>query len=188
MRSSKVKRETKETKIQVKIDLEGSGESNIDTGIPFFDHMLESLSKHGGFDLEIEARGDIEVDFHHTIEDTGIVLGEALKKAVDKEKINRFGSASIPMDEALTQVSLDFSGRSYFVSNFPNKSVSGIDLGVFDHFFKSLSDNAGITLHIETNGKDPHHIVESSFKAFAVSLKEAVGEERKKPKSTKGML
>ncbi|PTD94785.1 imidazoleglycerol-phosphate dehydratase, partial [archaeon SCG-AAA382B04] len=133
--------------------------------------------------------GDVEVDFHHTIEDTGIVLGEMLEEAVDKEKIRRFGFGSIPMDEALSEVSLDFSGRNYLVINFPEKKVSGIDLRVFEHFFKSLSDNAGLTLHIQTSGEGPHHIIESTFKAFAVSLKEAVIISKNEgPRSTKGHL
>lgn len=188
MRKSKKKRKTDETSIKIELDLDGSGKADVDTGIPFFDHMLESFTQHGGFDLKVSAEGDLEVDYHHLIEDTGIVLGEALKEAIDKEKIKRFGFASIPMDEALSKVSLDFSGRNYIVCDFPNKKVSGINFRLFEHFFKSLTDNAKITLHIDCYGEDSHHIMESIFKAFAISLKKAVSEKGNEVRSTKGVL
>ncbi len=188
MRKGKASRETKETSIDVVIDLDGKGEYEIDSGIPFFDHMLESFSKHSGFDLDVFADGDLEVGFHHVIEDIGLVLGDALKKAVNKKEIKRFGHASIPMDDSISIVSIDFGGRSYLVSDLPNESVSDIDFRVFKHFFKSFVDNAGITMHMETRGEDPHHMIESLFKASGIALKESVNKEKDSPRSTKGVL
>lgn len=176
-RYANVKRETKETQISVAINFDG-GEINISTGVGFFDHMLNALAVHSGFGLKIEAVGDWNVDCHHTIEDTGIVLGEAFSQAlIDKKGITRFGSAIIPMDEALSTAVLDISGRPFlmFKGAFPQEKIGDYDTCMTEEFFRAFAFNAGITLHLECKyGKNSHHMVESLFKATAHALKKAV--------------
>ena len=172
-----VNRKTAETEIEMELNLDGSGITNIDTGIGFFDHMLNSFAKHGFFDLTLKVKGDLFVDCHHTIEDTGIVLGEAIKKAIaDKKGIKRFGSCILPMDEALILSSLDLSGRPYLVFN---AELTVDKLGYFDtemvkEFFYAISYSAGMNLHIrQLDGSNNHHIIEGIFKSFAKALDEA---------------
>lgn len=188
-------RKTAETEIAVEIDLDGSGlQGRIDTSIPFFDHMLSLFTRHGFFDLMINARGDTSVDYHHLVEDIGICLGEALKKAIgDKAGISRYGSAVVPMDESIASVVLDFSGRPYLVYNveFDHKMIGDFDPGLFLEFFKALSDHSELTLHINLMyGNNNHHKAEAVFKAFARALCEAVSINKKVTGvlSTKGKL
>jgi imidazoleglycerol-phosphate dehydratase len=173
-RKGNVSRKTKETDVHVEVNIDGGGKAEISTTIPFLDHMLELMAKHGFMDFTIRGKGDTSVDYHHLVEDVGISLGKALKKALgDKEGIRRYGTASVPMDESLCRVSMDISGRPYLVFNadFGSKKIRDFDPGLFFDFFKSLSDCMGITLHINViYGKNPHHIVESVFKAFARAL------------------
>jgi imidazoleglycerol-phosphate dehydratase len=179
MRESTVERRTSETDIVLKIGLDriGPHQISISTGIPFFDHMVHAMSRHGGFDLDITAKGDLEVDSHHTIEDIGIVLGTALQQALgDGRGIKRFGHAIIPMDEALAEVVIDCGGRGYLVfkGTFGNSTVGGIDTSLFEHFFYSLCIHAGITAHIRFSGQNDHHTAEAIFKAFGIALSQAV--------------
>jgi imidazoleglycerol-phosphate dehydratase len=193
MRISEIKRKTKETDISLTLNLDGTGTSRIDTGIPFLDHMLGSFSKHSGIDLEMKVKGDVEVDFHHTIEDSGIVLGEAIRKALgDKIGLARFSDATIPLDEALSRVSLDISGRAYLNFNVvferPDDG-NNVNPYLFEEFFRALVNSAQITLHIDSlKGKNSHHIVESVFKAFAKAIKKAVIIESDQIPSTKGKI
>lgn len=191
MRQASVHRTTKETDIQVSLCLEG-GETNINTGIGFFDHMLTALSVHGGFGLTVYAKGDLEVDCHHTIEDTGIVLGQALAQTLgSKGGIARYGSFYIPMDEALGFCALDISGRPYLVfeATFPEERIGGYDSCMTEEFMRALAFNAGLTLHLKATGKNSHHITEALYKALAHALKEAVKPlDDTKPLSTKGVL
>ena len=173
-RIAEIFRETKETKITLKLGLDGTGKSSIDTGIPFLDHMLELFSRHGLFDLEIKAEGDIQVDYHHTVEDIGIVLGQAVKEAVgDKAGINRYGFFILPMDECLARVAVDLSNRAIMVYNVDAKvlMVRDFNIGLLKEFFRSWADNAGANLHLILDyGDEPHHIAEALFKAFARAL------------------
>lgn len=193
-RKGKVSRKTKETDVHVEVNIDGGGKAEISTTIPFLDHMLELLAKHGFMDFTIRGKGDTSVDYHHLVEDVGISLGKALKKALgDKEGIRRYGTASVPMDESLCRVSMDISGRPCLVFNadFGIKKIKDFDPNLFLDFFKSLSDCMGITLHINViYGKNPHHIVESIFKAFARALDVATSfdERIKGVMSTKGSL
>jgi len=189
-RSSDFERETKETKVKIHLNLDGKGSSRIDTSYPFLNHMLSLFSYHGFFDLEIMAKGDVEVDYHHLAEDIGICLGEALKKAIgDKKGIRRYGNCFVPMDEVLAQVVMDISGRPLFVFNvFPEAKKESADLAVFKEFFKGFSSHSGITLHINLYyGDNFHHLMEAVFKAFALSLDEAthLDKRRKEVPSTK---
>lgn len=189
-RSSKVERETKETKVKIRLDLDGEGYSEIDTSYPFLDHMLSLFSYHGFFNLEVLAKGDIEVDYHHLVEDIGICLGKALRKALgDKKGIRRYGDCFIPMDEALTQVVIDIGGRALFIFNVrPQAKKESPALDVFKEFFKGFSSHSGITLHINLYyGDNFHHLMEAVFKAFALSLDQAtyLDERRKEIPSTK---
>lgn len=176
-RTAEIARTTKETDIKISIDLDGKGEYSIDTGIGFFDHMLSALSKHSGIDMNISCKGDLEVDAHHSVEDTGIVLGQAFAKAIgDKVGIRRYGSASIPMDEALGTCSLDISGRPFFVFDceFADEFCGTMDTQLFEEFFRSFAFNAGITLHIACPyGGNDHHKAEAMFKALARALRQA---------------
>ena len=176
-RTAEIARQTKETDIKVAINLDGKGENKIDTGIGFFDHMLTALSKHSGIDMDISCKGDLNVDAHHSVEDVGIVLGQALNKALgDKIGIRRYGSASIPMDEALGTCSLDISGRAYLVFDckFADEFCGTMDTQLFEEFFRSFAFNAGITLHIACPyGANDHHKAEAMFKALARALREA---------------
>jgi len=191
-RSSQQHRETKETKIELTLDVDGTGQSSASTGIPFFDHMLEQLGKHGGWDLRIEAEGDLEIDTHHTIEDVGIVLGTAFKEALgDKAGVRRFASAVVPLDEALVQVALDLSGRPFLVYEVDPKSewIGTFDPQLTEEFWRAFAFAAGITLHMRSlSGKNGHHIIEASFKGVARSLRDAVKIEGTGVPSTKGAL
>ena len=192
MRIGEITRTTKETDISIKLDLDGTGKVNIDTGIGFFDHMLTALGVHAGFDLDVTVKGDLYVDGHHSVEDTGIALGEAFAKAIgDKAGIARYGSFYIPMDEALCFCSLDISGRPFLVYNaeLTNEKVGEFDTCLAEEFFRAFAFNAGITLHIrEEYGKNDHHIIEAMFKALAHALKEAVSISGSAVLSTKGVL
>jgi imidazoleglycerol-phosphate dehydratase len=194
MRRSEIRRTTKETDISLSLDLDGSGTGAIDTGIPFFDHMLTSFARHGRIDLTVRATGDLPVDAHHTIEDIGIVLGTALAEAVgDGRGITRFADAAVPMDEALARVALDVGGRGYlvFAAEFSPAGPGGIPGDLIEHFFYSLCTKAGITAHITATGRNDHHGCEAAFKAFARALRAAVAidpaQEGDVP-STKGTL
>jgi imidazoleglycerol-phosphate dehydratase len=191
-RSSRQHRETKETKIELTLDVDGTGQASASTGIPFFDHMLEQLGKHGGWDLRIAAEGDLEIDTHHTIEDVGIVLGTAFKEALgDKVGVRRFASAVVPLDEALVQVALDLSGRPFLVYEVDPKSewIGTFDPQLTEEFWRAFAFAAGITLHMRSlSGKNGHHIIEASFKGVARSLRDAVKIEGTGVPSTKGAL
>lgn len=173
-RISQVKRKTTETDITLKINIDGSGKYSIKTPVPFLTHMLELFSKHGLFDLDINASGDVEIDSHHTVEDIGICLGEAFNKALGKkEKIKRYGEAKVPMDEALAQITLDISGRPHLTCNIPQieDKVGQFDTELVEEFFQAFVNNSGMTLHINLiSGKNSHHIIEAVFKAFARAL------------------
>ena len=193
-RTASISRTTSETDIAVTLNLDGSGCSDIDTGIGFFDHMLRSFAKHGFFDLTVQVKGDLEVDCHHTIEDTGIVLGEAIKKAVgDKKGIRRYGSFALPMDETLVLTALDLSGRPYlcFDADFTVDRVGEFDTDMVREFFYAISYSCGMNLHIrQLAGQNNHHIIEAIFKSFAKALDEATGYDPriKDVLSTKGTL
>ena len=191
-RSSQQHRETKETKIELTLDVDGTGQASASTEIPFFDHMLEQLGKHSGWDLRIEAEGDLEIDTHHTIEDVGIVLGTAFKDALgDKAGVRRFASAVVPLDEALVQVALDQSGRPFLVYEVDPKSdwIGTFDPQLTEEFWRAFAFAAGITLHMRSlSGKNGHHIIEASFKGVARSLRDAVKIEGTGVPSTKGAL
>ena len=177
MRKGEVRRATRETDISLSLDIDGTGAGAIDTGIPFFDHMLTSFARHGRMDLSIRAVGDLEVDAHHTIEDIGIVLGTALSEAIgDGRGITRFADAAVPMDEALARAALDVGGRGYLVfeGSFSPAGPGGIPGDLIEHFFYSLCTKAGITAHIAVVGRNDHHICEAAFKAFARALRAAV--------------
>ncbi len=176
-RTSQVKRKTTETEISLKLNIDGSGKYSINTPVPFLTHMLELFTKHGLFDLEINASGDTDIDFHHTVEDIGICLGEAFNKALGtKEKIKRYGEAKVPMDEALAQITLDISGRPHLTCNIPQieDKVGQFDTELVAEFFQAFVNNSSITLHINMlSGKNSHHIIEAAFKAFARALDSA---------------
>ncbi|MGN0369796.1 MAG: imidazoleglycerol-phosphate dehydratase HisB [Butyrivibrio sp.] len=177
-RCAKVNRKTGETDIEIILELDGTGKSSVDTGIGFFDHMLTSFARHGLFDMTVKVKGDLHVDCHHTVEDTGIVLGEAIKKALgDKKSIKRFGSFMLPMDETLVLCAVDLSGRPYLVfdGQFNSERVGYFDTEMVKEFFYAVSYSAGINLHLkEMYGENAHHIIEAMFKAFARALDEAV--------------
>lgn len=191
-RKAKVSRKTNETDIEIEINLDGSGNSEISTGLHFFNHMLEQISKHGNLDLKIKVNGDLQVDEHHTIEDTGIVLGEAILKALGKKKgIERYGFL-LPMDDCLAQVALDFGGRSWLVweADFKREKIGDVPTEMFEHFFKSFTDSARCNLNIKVEGENEHHKIESIFKAFAKAIKMAVNQtdQNFNVPSTKGSL
>ncbi len=195
MRRASISRQTSETKISVEIDLDGTGARDIRTGIGFFDHMLDQLSRHSLIDMTIRAEGDLHIDDHHTVEDTGIALGQALRKALgDKTGIRRYGECHLPMDDALVRACLDLSGRPFLVWNV---QMSAPKIGSFDselvrEFFQALSTHGGITLHVDRlHGFNSHHIAEAAFKAVARALRRAVEPDPRKPDaipSTKGAL
>lgn len=197
-RVGRAQRATSESDITVSIDLDGTGKSDISTGLPFFDHMLTAFATHGLFDLQVKATGDVEVDAHHTVEDTAIVLGQALREAVgDKAGIRRFGSQLLPMDEALVEAVVDFSGRAYFVMNGEPEHLEWQVIGghyatvINRHFFESLAMHAAITLHVNVRyGRDPHHVTEAEYKAVARALRAAVDHDPRQSgiPSTKGAL
>jgi imidazoleglycerol-phosphate dehydratase len=194
-RTAEVVRETKETQIRVRLDLDGSGSVKAQTGVGFFDHMLDSFGRHGGFDMEVETRGDLHIDMHHTVEDTGIVIGQAVNKALDGFKgIRRFGAAYIPMDETLTRCAIDLSNRPYLIwkVQFSRPKVGEMDTELFKEFHHAFAMNAGACVHLETlYGDNSHHIAESGFKALARALRTAVELDPKThghAPSTKGVL
>jgi imidazoleglycerol-phosphate dehydratase len=194
-RRAGVERKTKETEISVSVDLDGSGRSEISTGIGFLDHMLEQLSRHSLIDLTVKAKGDLHIDFHHTTEDTGICIGEAVSKALgERTGINRYGDALIPMDETLTRVALDASNRPYLIwkVGFTRPKLGEMDTELFKEWFQAFAQNAGLTLHIENlYGENNHHIVESCFKGLARALRAAIEIDPRKSDavpSTKGVL
>jgi imidazoleglycerol-phosphate dehydratase len=195
MRRARIERKTRETQIVAEVNLDGAGKYAIKTPIPFFDHMLTLMCRHGLFDMKLKAKGDVEIDDHHTVEDTGIVLGKALKQALgDKKGITRYGQASVPMDEALAQVNIDISGRQYLAYNvtFPKKSkLREFDPDLIEDFFQAFAGGAGITVHVNLlYGRNTHHIIEAVFKALGRALKEAVSLDPrvKGVPSTKGSL
>jgi imidazoleglycerol-phosphate dehydratase len=194
-RRASIRRDTKETKIGVSVDLDGSGAARISTGIGFFDHMLEQIARHGTIDLEIDAQGDLHIDGHHTVEDVGIALGMALAEAVgDKRGLTRFGHAYVPLDEALSRVVIDFSGRPGLVMHVPFKAgmIGGFDAQLAHEFFQGFANHALVTLHIDNlRGENAHHQCETVFKAFARALRMAVAVDPRLGNvvpSTKGSL
>jgi imidazoleglycerol-phosphate dehydratase len=194
-RTGTVARKTKETDISVAVDLDGSGRSQIATGIGFLDHMLDQLSRHSLMDLKVEAKGDLHIDFHHTTEDTGICIGEAVAKALgDRKGIRRWGEATVPMDETLTRVALDASNRPYLIwkVTFSKPKLGEMDTELFKEWFQAFAQNAGLTLHVENlYGENNHHIVESCFKGLARALRQAIEIDPRKSDavpSTKGVL
>ena len=192
MRSAEVNRKTKETDISIKLDLDGSGKADISTGIGFFDHMLTAFAVHGRLDLTVKVNGDLNVDGHHSVEDTGIVLGTAFKQAIgDMKGIKRYGTSFIPMDEALGFASLDISGRPYLVFNadFSDDRIGELDTCLVEEFFRAFAFNAGITLHLKCEyGKNDHHIAEALFKAAAHAIADAKAVVGNEILSTKGVL
>ena len=195
-RTAEVHRATKETSIDVLVDIDGTGLTDVSTGLPFFDHMVSQLGRHAGFDLEVTARGDLEVDAHHTVEDVGITIGEVLAAALgDKAGIRRFGSVAVPLDEALVEVALDLSGRPFlaYEIEFPPDTMAlgtpPFDPQLAEEFWRALATSAGMTLHVGLrSGKNTHHIVEASFKGVARALRDAVRREGGGIPSTKGSL
>ncbi len=195
MRTATVERKTRETEITVSLDLDGSGEADIETGIGFLDHMLDSFARHSMIDLKVRAEGDLHVDFHHTTEDTGIVVGQAVRKALgDFAGITRFGAAVIPMDETLTRVAIDVSNRPYLIwrVEIPKPKLGEMDTELFKEWFQAFAQNAGICLHIENlYGENSHHIVETCFKGTARALRQAIEPDERLEggvASTKGSL
>jgi imidazoleglycerol-phosphate dehydratase len=194
-RVARVERLTQETQILVELDLDGIGVVEVSTGVPFFDHMLAQLGKHGSLDLTVRAKGDIEIDAHHTVEDTAIALGSALREALgDKSGISRFGNALVPLDETLVQVAVDLSGRPYVVHSEPSGMaplIGSYDTSLTRHIWESLAFSAGICLHVNVlSGRNPHHIVEAQFKAVARALRAAASPDARAGgiPSTKGVL
>jgi imidazoleglycerol-phosphate dehydratase len=195
-RAATRKRATKETSIEVTVDIDGSGLTDVSTGLPFFDHMVSQLGKHGGFDLTVKAVGDLQVDAHHTVEDVGITLGEVVREALgDKAGIRRFASIDLPLDEALVEVALDLSGRPFLVYDVdlpPDATplgTPGFDPQLAEEFWRAFATSAAMTLHVRLKtGKNTHHIVEASFKGVARALRDAVRQEGSGVPSTKGTL
>ncbi|HAW60613.1 MAG TPA: imidazoleglycerol-phosphate dehydratase HisB [Actinobacteria bacterium] len=194
-RESAIKRKTEETEIEVYLNLDGRGETKIDTGVPFFDHMLDLLSKHGLFDLTVKAKGDLEVDAHHTVEDVGICLGQAFRQSLgDKKGIARFGFSIVPMDEALALVSLDISGRPHLIYDveLPIELIGSFDTSLAHEFLHALVNHSAVTLHIKLlSGRNAHHIIEAIFKALAKAMSMAVSLEPRRAgevPSTKGKI
>lgn len=195
LRKAIIERKTKETDIRMSLNLDGKGTYSIKTSIPFMDHMLSHVAKHGFFDLTVKARGDTEIDFHHTVEDLGIAFGQALKKALGKSMgIRRYGEATVPMDETLAQVAMDLSGRPYLAygMELPKKyKLKDFDPGLVEDFFRSVVNHAGINLHVRLlYGRDVHHMLEATFKAFGRALDQATGLDTrvKGVPSTKGKI
>lgn len=194
-RTAQVKRDTLETQIQVRVNLDGTGQSNFKTGVGFLDHMLDQVARHGMIDLDIEANGDLHIDAHHTVEDIGITLGQAVNQAVgDKKGIRRYGHAYVPLDEALSRVVIDFSGRPglEFHADFPRASIGGFEVDLFVEFFQGFVNHAQVTLHIDSiRGKNSHHIAETIFKAFGRAVRMALEADDRMQgvlPSTKGAL
>ncbi len=192
MRKAKIERKTRETSILVELNIDGSGKASIETDLPFLNHMLELLARHANFDLTLKAKGDLEVDAHHTVEDIGIVLGQALRQAIGSHKgINRYGFSLVPMDEALAQVALDISGRPYlsYEVNFNQDKIGEFNTDLFHDFFHAFVNHAAITLHLKTlSGRNDHHLIESVFKGLAKALEMAVSLTRQNLPSTKEVI
>ena len=193
-RTANIERVTKETRIRLLLDLEGTGQAKVSTSVPFLDHMLNLFARHGHFDLQVEANGDIDIDFHHTVEDIGIVLGEAFKQSLGEKKgIRRYGQATVPMDETLASVAVDISGRPYLVYNvnLPKVKIGEFDVELAREFFQAFVNHCGLNLHINVMyGSNMHHIIEACFKAFARAMDTAtqVDSRVEGVMSTKGML
>jgi imidazoleglycerol-phosphate dehydratase len=193
-RAAVVERATKESDVRIELDLDGSGRTEVDTGVPFYDHMLSQLGRHGGFDLTVRTRGDLEVDAHHTVEDTAIALGQALREALgDKAGIRRFGDAVVPLDETLVQAAVDLSGRPYVVHDEPDlvELIGTYDTTLTRHIWESMTASASICLHVRVlAGRNAHHVVEAQFKAVARALRTAVERDPRVVgvPSTKGTL
>lgn len=195
-RSGKVSRGTKETSIEVVVNLDGPASSTVSTGLPFFDHMLDQLARHGGLALEVKAKGDLEVDAHHTVEDVGLAIGTAIDQALgDRTGIARFASVTVPLDEALVEVVLDVSGRPFlacslpFAPETPGLGTPPFDPQLTEEFLRALTTNASMTVHVTKRaGRNTHHVVEATFKAFARALRAAVKVEGSEVPSTKGVL
>ena len=194
LRWAAVDRSTSETAIRVELGLDGTGQRQIATPVPFVDHMLDAFARHGLFDLVLEAKGDTHIDDHHTVEDIGMVLGRALKEALgDKAGIRRFGWAAVPLDETLAEVVVDLSGRPFLVYNvtLAHREVKGFDLGLFEDFFQALANQGGLNLHVNVRyGRNPHHMLEAVFKAFAKAMDQATRQDDRVVgvPSTKGVL
>ena len=193
-RQASVERNTKETQVAISIDLDGSGQLEVDTGLPFLDHMLDQIARHGLMNLSIKAKGDLEIDAHHTVEDIGITLGQAFAKALDKTGIRRYGHAYVPLDEALSRVVIDFSGRPglFYQVQFAKGTVGSFDVDLFHEFFQGFVNHAQVTLHIDNiRGKNAHHQIETIFKAFGRAVRMAVEIDSRASSvipSTKGSL
>jgi imidazoleglycerol-phosphate dehydratase len=195
MRTAKITRKTTETDVQVSLHLDGSGRFSVATGVGFFDHMLEQLARHSLIDLDVKAKGDLHIDSHHTVEDTGIAIGQAIAKALgDRKGIRRYASALLPMDETLVRCAIDVSGRAYLIWNveFPSGRIGEFDTELVGEWFRALAMNAGVTLHVERiRGENSHHIAEGCFKALARTLREAIEVDPRQSDripSTKGSL
>lgn len=193
-RVAEIRRKTKETDVRVKLNLDGAGRSQIDTGLPFLDHMLELVAKHGLFDLDVHCKGDLEIDDHHSVEDIAITLGQSLVEALsDKAGINRYGSALVPMDEALCRTVIDLSGRFYLIYEVETRrqKIGNFSVELAEHFWRSLAETAKFNLHIDClRGRNTHHILEGTFKAFSRALRQAVERDERVigVPSTKGSL
>lgn len=194
-RTAEIERNTLETQITVKINLDGAGQSTLETGVPFLDHMLNQVARHGAIDLDIRAQGDLHIDAHHTVEDIGITLGQAFATALsDKKGISRYGSAYIPLDEALSRVVIDFSGRPglFYNVDYPRAMIGGFDVDLFREFFQGFVNHAGVTLHIDNlKGSNAHHIAETIFKALGRAVRMAIATDSRMANtlpSTKGSL
>jgi len=194
-RKAEISRDTLETQIRVSIDLDGKGQSKLDTGVPFLEHMIDQISRHGMIDIDIKAKGDLHIDGHHTVEDIGITLGQAFAKALGEKKgIVRYGHAYVPLDEALSRVVIDFSGRPglEFYAEFPSGSIGAMDTQLFFEFFQGFVNHANVTMHIDNiRGKNSHHIAETIFKAFGRALRMAISYDERMAgiiPSTKGAL
>ncbi|HZD16508.1 MAG TPA: imidazoleglycerol-phosphate dehydratase HisB [Actinomycetota bacterium] len=191
-RASTVERVTKETNVRVELELDGSGTATADTGLPFFDHMLQQLGTHARFDLDVAATGDVEIDGHHTVEDVGLALGQALREALgDKRGIRRFASIVLPLDEAAVEVALDLSGRPFVVHEVevPAETIGTYDTGLTEDFVRAFATAAELTLHVRLrSGRAPHHVVEAEFKGLAACLRDAVRVIGAEVPSTKGTL
>jgi imidazoleglycerol-phosphate dehydratase len=191
-RRALVERSTKETNVRIELTLDGTGTASADTGLPFFDHMLQQLGTHGGFDLTVEAKGDLDVDGHHTVEDVGLALGQALREALgDKRGVRRFASITVPLDEAAVEVALDLSGRPFVVHevDVPAETIGTFDSGLTEDFVRAFATAAEMTVHVRlVSGRSPHHVVEAEFKALAACLRWAVAVGGGDVPSTKGTL
>ncbi len=194
-RTASIERNTKETQVVIQLNLDGSGQAKLDTGLPFFEHMLDQVARHGRLDLDLHAKGDLEIDAHHTVEDVGITLGQAFAQAIgDKQGIYRYGYAYVPLDEALSRVVIDFSGRPglEFRVQFPRARVGDFDVDLIHEFFQGFVNHANVTLHVDNlSGSNSHHIAETVFKAFGRALRIAVTDDPRMQgeiPSTKGSL